>query len=633
MNVKVGDLRLAALIENPGERERKKAICGTPNCIAPEVLFDTANRHSRETKEVKDIYQTNPRQRIRIPHRTTSRLSISSLIQGILTPDPSQRPTVRETVDVQLFTQGSVPAFIPTLAHDSPPDFPHMTHSASSPAYNGFIGARDIAARLHGHLWAQEAAKDLGGARGQPHAPAPQGRHADCDGALPPLPPARVVQQKEFRNAVQPGSPISAPLSSANRCWCPPFDEETSSGGWRSRFIVQMAPVREEAGELSEQLDRLEEDKAQEYVSGEEGDDVQEGAPRKGREPLKPAAKLVSSREKEARAREQEWEEAEAGERKTKEQERRGGRELQQAPGPSSLKPPVASSWKPVVRDAAVGTRCTEAKHFGCGCSDFDACVRREGGWKVFWSSMKREDVPEERVFIVSWVDYCNKYGLGYALTDGSVSVHFNGTSSLVLSADKEHFDHITSRRHRTIYMRNSHTSTFYPEELKSKVYLLKPFKKCIVEWLYGEYDYTFKHTERAKGIEWVQKCLRMKHVIVFKLRHHVLQVPNSYNHLELILPSGGLLITHIDKSYNLTRWTLHDVMAISLTPTSDASEDERKFNQKLADKLQYCKEVLISIKTARGLLPPSRGKKRAREGKEKEREDDLAFASSVLFN
>ena len=46
MNVKVGDFSLAALIENPGER--KKTICGSPNYIAPKVLFDTANGHSSE---------------------------------------------------------------------------------------------------------------------------------------------------------------------------------------------------------------------------------------------------------------------------------------------------------------------------------------------------------------------------------------------------------------------------------------------------------------------------------------------------------------------------------------------------------------------------------------------------------
>jgi hypothetical protein len=43
---------------------------------------------------------------------------------------------------------------------------------------------------------------------------------------------------------------------------------------------------------------------------------------------------------------------------------------------------------------------------------------------------------PEERVFIVSWVD---SYGMGYALTDGSVGVHFNDSTTLVLSPDKRY--------------------------------------------------------------------------------------------------------------------------------------------------------------------------------------------------
>jgi serine/threonine protein kinase len=46
MNIKVGDFGLAVLIESPGKQN--KTICGTPNYIAPEVLFDTANGHSFE---------------------------------------------------------------------------------------------------------------------------------------------------------------------------------------------------------------------------------------------------------------------------------------------------------------------------------------------------------------------------------------------------------------------------------------------------------------------------------------------------------------------------------------------------------------------------------------------------------
>lgn len=42
------------------------------------------------------------------------------------------------------------------------------------------------------------------------------------------------------------------------------------------------------------------------------------------------------------------------------------------------------------------------------------------------------------KVFVVSWLDYCNKYGMGFAMTDGSLGVHFNDSHSLVLSPGKE---------------------------------------------------------------------------------------------------------------------------------------------------------------------------------------------------
>ena len=57
---------------------------------------------------------------------------------------------------------------------------------------------------------------------------------------------------------------------------------------------------------------------------------------------------------------------------------------------------------------------------------------------KLFRDPAEDENLPKERVFIVSWVDYCNKYGMGYALTDGSVGVHFNDTTTLILSPDKK---------------------------------------------------------------------------------------------------------------------------------------------------------------------------------------------------
>ena len=87
------------------------------------------------------------------------------------------------------------------------------------------------------------------------------------------------------------------------------------------------------------------------------------------------------------------------------------------------------------------------------------------------------------------------------------------------------HFDYISSRRQGTVYVRKNYTVDVYPDELKSKVYLLKHFERYIMDRLYGEYDYTFEDANRTKGMDFVQKYLRMKHVIVFKMSHDSLQV------------------------------------------------------------------------------------------------------------
>ncbi len=41
------------------------------------------------------------------------------------------------------------------------------------------------------------------------------------------------------------------------------------------------------------------------------------------------------------------------------------------------------------------------------------------------------------RHFIASWLDYCKKYGMGYAMTDGTVGVNFNDSSMIVLAPNK----------------------------------------------------------------------------------------------------------------------------------------------------------------------------------------------------
>ncbi|OBZ65532.1 Cell cycle serine/threonine-protein kinase CDC5/MSD2 [Grifola frondosa] len=587
MNVKVGDFGLAALIESPGER--KKTICGTPNYIAPEVLFDTANGHSFEvdtwsigvilytlvvgrppfqTKDVKAIYKRIRDNEYEFPAERAVSRPVQELVQQILTPDPQQRPTLHEIVDHSWFTAGIVPGYIPTSAHDGPPDFRHITRQTSE---------ANLARLRRYALLEQDQTTSIA----VPSAPAQSAGTQKLKGVTSSL----AQQEKEFQKAVQPGSPISALLSSARQpllvAPLPPRGEQplirklqaakdgkSPTRPGRLGGLTGLQNIIEEhdgngTGARQEELRKkeLESQKARivaqmvpASVEGSViGSEDQENIPPRGMDPRE----RIKEREKEIV-----HEDADLG------------------------------IGLPSVASGPGGLRMSG---FDAAAQTLTAAFEAKGLGRLFRDPREDVDLPDPKIFIVSWVDYCNKYGMGYALTDGSVGVHFNDSTTIVLSPDKHHFDYISSRRQGSVYVRKNHTVSEYPEDLKSKVYLLKHFERYIMDRLYGEYHYTFEDLDRTKGMDFVQKYLRMKHVIVFKMSHDVLQF-NFYDHSKVILSSQGLLITHIDKNYKLTRWTLSEVMALSLrSPVADP--EQAKFHQRLVDKLKYCKEVLISIR------------------------------------
>lgn len=150
MCIKVGDFGLAALLVD--DDDRKKTICGTPNYIAPEVLFGSAEGHSYEvdlwsigvifyamligkppfqSKDVKAIYAKIKTNEYEFP----SGLDISSdardLITNLLSTDPENRPSIDDIARHAFFNSGVMPRSIPSSAVKSLPDFPSSQSSST----------------------------------------------------------------------------------------------------------------------------------------------------------------------------------------------------------------------------------------------------------------------------------------------------------------------------------------------------------------------------------------------------------------------------------------------------------------------------------------------------------------------
>ncbi|KAF8122144.1 kinase-like domain-containing protein [Boletus edulis] len=586
MNIKVGDFGLAALIENPGER--KKTICGTPNYIAPEVLFDTANGHSFEvdtwsigvilytlligrppfqTKDVKDIYTRIRDNVYEFPPERRISPDARECITSTLTPDPNQRPTLLEIIASPFIDYGIVPPFIPISAHDAPPDFRYITRPMS------IVNLAKIKKAV---LLNDDQVTNIT----VPNAPSAD---VQPNKATNPVTSSIAQQEKEFQKAVQPGSPISALLSSARQ----PLVMSTTNSTKESPLFRKLQSAKETK---SSPLRTVRSTRALGDIEEEEQE-----APRGMREKNFDLQRQKELESQKARIVAQMAPVTGHGAKRA-EEEQENVPPLRKEP---KGKERARDERKDPVRTPDPETE-TQARMnaFDAAAQTLTLAFDTKAMGKVFRDPREDACLPDERVFIVSWVDYCNKYGMGYALTDGSVGVHFNDTTTLILAADKHRFDYISSRRHGQVYVRKNYSVSEFPDDLKNKVYLLKHFERYIMDRLYGDYEYTFEDLDRTKGMDFVQKYLRMKHVIVFKMSHDVLQF-NFYDHSKVILSSHGLMVTHIDKNYKLTRYTLSEVMAQALQGPAGMDAEQAKFLQRLVDKLKYCKEVLTSIRNA----------------------------------
>lgn len=622
MNVKVGDFGLAALIEKPGER--KKTICGTPNYIAPEVLFDTANGHSFEvdtwsigvilytlvvgkppfqTKDVKTIYKRIRDNKYEFPPERPISPDAQNLISAILTPIPEERPSLIEILEHPFFTQGIIPSHIPISAQDVAPSFRNVTRQAS----------RANLRRLRALAGVPE---DDDPSMSMNTSIAPERR-----GIKTSMAPSAVQQEREFQKVINPGSPISALLSSARQplLVAPHLDGstpgQTNVGRQREQPLYRKlaaAAAAQGTGAASvgangrgSALRPLQEEQEQEDLVPMRNNRELESL--KARIVAQMAAgereeaeeeEFVNAGEVEADA-EMDGLVARVGETNLEPRKENGGSGVEEKKRSSgkekmSIAPILPSGARDDV-DAVMEGAEGRANTFDAVALTLAAAFEGKDAGRVWRNPALDTGLSRPRVFIVSWVDYCNKYGMGYALADGSVGVHFNDSTSIVLAPNKINLDYISSRRNGTIYVRKNYTMRDHPEDLKSKVYLLRHFEKYMMERLYGDPEYAYEDLDRTKGMDFVQKYLRMKHVIVFKMSHEVLQF-NFYDHSKLILGSQGHSITHIDKHYTITHYTLSGVMErIVANRWADAAE--KKFYDRLLSKLKYSRDVLQSIR------------------------------------
>ncbi|KAI7872692.1 hypothetical protein BDF14DRAFT_1747957 [Spinellus fusiger] len=169
MDVKVGDFGLSALLLS--KEERKRTICGTPNYIAPEILFGKeghdckvdiwsigvltytllVGRHPFHQNDLREIYKKIRHNSLEASYEFPPEIHISKvvrdLIAHLLVNDPKKRLSIPQVL-MHLFFHGNLPERLPLISlvrkptrEEMFPDPPQKSLQASGKAADALRSA------------------------------------------------------------------------------------------------------------------------------------------------------------------------------------------------------------------------------------------------------------------------------------------------------------------------------------------------------------------------------------------------------------------------------------------------------------------------------------------------------------
>jgi len=146
--------------------------------------------------------------------------------------------------------------------------------------------------------------------------------------------------------------------------------------------------------------------------------------------------------------------------------------------------------------------------------------------------------------WVSKWVDYTDKYGLGYSLNDDSVAVLFNDVTRIILLADQQRIQYIDRDG-----VESFHSIAQYPQDLYKKIALLKYFRNYMREHLVKMGDRQSQEAEDMARLPYLNNWFRTRHAICFHLTNGIVQINFFQDHTKLILCPLMSAVTYIDEN------------------------------------------------------------------------------------
>lgn len=155
--------------------------------------------------------------------------------------------------------------------------------------------------------------------------------------------------------------------------------------------------------------------------------------------------------------------------------------------------------------------------------------------------------------WISKWVDYSDKYGLGYQLCDNSVGVLFNDYTRLIMYADGDSLQYIDKAAAESYLNVRS-----YPPSLNKKITLLKYFRNYMSEHLLkAGANMARREGDELARLPYLSLWFRTKSAIVLHLSNGTVQINFFQDHTKLILCPLMAAVTYIDEKRDFRTYKL----------------------------------------------------------------------------
>uniref|UniRef100_A0A8K9V6N4 Serine/threonine-protein kinase PLK n=1 Tax=Oncorhynchus mykiss TaxID=8022 RepID=A0A8K9V6N4_ONCMY len=191
----------------------------------------------------------------------------------------------------------------------------------------------------------------------------------------------------------------------------------------------------------------------------------------------------------------------------------------------------VEQKDEPLLREIPEATDC----HLSDLLQQLDTCNAAKPSERGLIRMEEAEDPACVPIFWISkWVDYSDKYGLGYQLCDNSVGVLFNDCTRMIMYADGDSLQYIDKMAAESYLSVRS-----YPATLSKKITLLKYFRNYMSEHLLkAGANITPRDGDELARLPYLSHWFRTKSAIVLHLTNGTVQI-NFFQ----VLSSSSLLL------------------------------------------------------------------------------------------